>query len=187
MDNIIQKENNDDESWMKECLEFYDMLEWNNKPKNHNKKTEEYKKLDIHYRICRYEFFLVLLFVCLICTSVKYERNFQINLLRLLWMWILSWFSPIMHFPKMITSNIWGVIWTIFFIIELFEHISEFKKYIFFYIYFALTFISMCCLGWMAWRWDYITMWLILFTPIWYLIWLFIKRAYNKLKWYRKK
>ena len=178
---------NNDEARIREYFEFYDNMGWNNNQKNHNKKTEEHKKVNMHYRICRYEIFLILLFICLMHASVQYERNFQINLSRLLWMWILSWFSPSMHFPKMISSNIWGVLWTIFFIFDLLEHISELKKYIFFYIFLALTIMSMCCLGWMLWRWDYITMWLILLTPIWYFIWLFIKRAYNKLKWCSKK
>lgn len=178
---------NNDEARMREYLEFYDNTGWDKNQKNYNKKTEEYKKMDLHYRICRYEIFLILLFICLIYTSVQYELNFRINLSRLLWMWILSWFSTKMHIPEMIFSSRKGALWTILFIFDTIEHISEFKKHIFFDIYFILTVMAMCYIGWISWRWDYITMWLILLTPIWYFIWLFIKRAYNKLKWYNKK
>ena len=178
---------NNDEVRIRKYLEFYDGVEWNNNQKNHNKGPEKYKKIDIHYRICRYEIFLILLFIFLMYISVQYERNFRINLSRLLWMWILSWFSSNMHIPEEIPSNIWGIFWIIFFIFDILEYITEFKKYIFFDIFFVLTIVSMCCLGWILWRWDYVTMWLILFTPIWYFIWLLIKWTYNKLKWKSKK
>lgn len=189
MDNKIQKENNNDKSWMEEYLEFYDNEEKNNiKHKNDNKNLEKSKKVGVYYKFYRYEIFLIILFIFLIYASVQYEWNFRINLSRSTWMWILSWFSSNMHFPRVLWNRYrWWFIWIIFNILDIIEHIRDIKKYILFDIFFILTLVVMSCRGWLYWTWDYLIMWLFLFTPIWYLIWYFMKRAYNKLKWYSKK
>lgn len=185
--NFIKEENkkNNDESWMKEYLDFYDNA-WEYKLKNSNKNKENYKKSDLHYKICRYEIFLILLFISFIYFSTHYERNFWINFSWLTLIWTLSWFSSNMNIPD-ITSNWSWFIWMVFNIIDDIEHIINFKKYILFDIFFACTILVMCWRGWIAWTWDYLTMWILLLTPIWYFIWLFIKRLYDKFKGKSKK
>ena len=60
MDNKIQKQNND-ETWMKEYVDFYDNME-DNKEKTLKKEKKEYKKSDLFYKIYRYEILLIGLF-----------------------------------------------------------------------------------------------------------------------------
>ena len=97
MDNKIQKQNND-ETWMKEYVDFYDNME-DNKEKTLKKEKKEYKKSDLFYKIYRYEILLIGLFVLLGILSIRFEWNPYIVICWISILYFLAWFSSKADIP----------------------------------------------------------------------------------------